>query len=218
RDNIGGEPLAEPNVLTFKAGRRKVSWANNCLAIGLSSGFLEPLESTSIYLIQIAIMKFIDLLPASKNAAPQRDEFNRQMSVEYERIRDFLILHYHVTRREDTEFWRYCKNMAIPNSLASKMAAFKEQAYVVCYEQGLFLEPSWVAVYLGQGMRPQSYHRGADQLSGQDMERLFQSVAREVSSAAATMPIHSDIVARHCGSAPNDVWPKAAMSLYGVFS
>lgn len=218
RDHVDGEPLAEPNVLKFKAGRRKVSWANNCLAVGLSSGFLEPLESTSIYLIQIAIMKFIDLLPVSKNSASQRDEFNRQMSVEYERIRDFLILHYHVTQREDSEFWRYCKNMDIPDSLGSKMAAFKEQAYVVSYEQGLFLEPSWVAVYLGQGMNPQSYHRGANQLGGQEMEHLFRSVAGEVASAAEAMPVHSDIVARHCGSSSDDVWPKAAMSLYGVFS
>ena len=218
RDHMEGEALTEPNVLKFKAGRREVSWANNCLAIGLSSGFLEPLESTSIYLIQIAIMKFIDLLPVSKSSAPQRDEFNRQMSLEYERIRDFLILHYHATKREDTEFWRYCKYMDIPDSLATKMEAFKEQAYIVSYEQGLFLEPSWVAVYLGQSIMPRSYHGGADQISAQEMERLFESVGREVSSAVLGMPIHSDIVTRHCGSSSTEVWPKAAMSLYEVFS
>lgn len=217
-DNIEGEQLASLNFLKFTTGRRKKSWANNCVAIGLSSGFLEPLESTSIYLIQAAIMKLTDLLPSGPDYSLQREEFNRQMSLEYERIRDFLILHYHATERDDTPFWSYCKNMNIPDSLRTKMAAFKHSGYIATYDQGLFFEPSWAAVYFGQRVVPAFYHRSAARMEDAELIQHLDLFRAEIAAAAMKMPNHEKILTEHCASESSEAWPKASLSLYGVFS
>lgn len=216
--NLEGEALADLNFIRFKPGRRKQSWYKNCVAIGLSSGFLEPLESTSIYLIQVAIMKLADLLPDGQNLDVQSQEFNRQMTLEYERIRDFLILHYHATERDDSEFWAYCKNMSIPASLKLKMDAFKASGYIATYDQGLFFDASWAAVYMGQRVEPRSYHQAVNHMSDSDLKKHLDLFRKEIVSAASRMPDHISSLERHCASDSKDVWPAASLSLYGMFS
>lgn len=216
--NIPSEPLADINRLKFTAGRRKNTWTRNCVGVGLSSGFLEPLESTSIYLIQVAIMKLIELFPRSAENAPLRDEFNRQMSLEYDRIRDFLILHYHATQRADSEFWNHMRTMQIPDSLALRMQVFKEQAYVDHYKHGLFLTPSWLAVYLGQNIIPTSYCSSADKLAFHKLDQIMVQLRKTISQSAHTFSSHKHALQQATGEISKSNWPEAAMSLYGVFS
>lgn len=216
-NNLEGAALADPNYIKFKAGRYKQGWKNNCIAIGLSSGFLEPLESTSIYLIQAAIMSLIEYFPAfDSNNDVLRDEYNRQMQIEYDRIRDFLILHYHATEREDSPFWQHCKNMEIPESLQFRMQAFQENGYVDHYDQGLFLIPSWIAVYLGQGITPKGYHPNVSQLPPLELLKSLAELRKMINNATDRLPTHQQSLNKHI--AEKSPWPPSAMSLYGVFS
>lgn len=217
-ERLPGRPLADFNALTFRTGRREHSWSHNCIAIGLSSGFLEPLESTSIYLIQAAIMKLADLLPQTKSYVAEREEFNREMALEYDRIKDFLILHYNATEREDTEFWRYCKYMSVPDSLAMRKETFLSSAHVLGYKHGLFLDPSWVAVMVGQGMVPKTWHHKANDMPESELFSHLDRFSEEMLNAAAKLPDHLGTVARHCQSDCQDIWPQSSLSLYGVFS
>ncbi|AQR75320.1 tryptophan halogenase family protein [Sphingomonas sp. LM7] len=187
---VDGEPLAEPRMLRFRAGRRKRSWSHNVVAIGLASGFLEPLESTSIYLAQAAITQLLDLFPIGPIEDADRDAFNTQIDYEYDRIRDFLILHYHASTRDDSEFWRYVRHMPIPDSLAEKIELFRRAGRIQRYSRGLFFEPSWIAVMIGQGIIPQAWDQRVDAANpgelGQALDRLRGQIAREV----ATLPGH----------------------------
>ena len=186
-----GERLAEPRVLRFRAGRRKASWNRNVVAVGLASGFLEPLESTSIYLAQMAVTYLIELVPQNGRIDPRdRDEFNRLVDMEYDRVRDFLILHYHATERDDSEFWNHVRTMQVPDSLAEKMALWREAGRIEKYSDGLFYDASWIAVYLGQGVLPQRHDprtRLPDpaRVAGA-LEELRQAIAHET----AAMPGH----------------------------
>lgn len=217
--NLDGEPLANLNYLRFKAGRRVKSWNKNCVAIGLASGFLEPLESTSIYLIQIAIMKLIEFFPYADMEAANSNEFNRHIALEYERIRDFLILHYHATGRTDSAFWNYCRTMEIPDSLQYKIKLFRAQGHVERYKQGMFLEPSWVAVYLGQGIVPNAYHPAVNALDTAQLRQNLHNMRDTITSGVQSMPSHADSIERYCNNTHSEkTWPPAAMSLYGVFS
>ena len=192
--------LAEPRLLKFTAGRRTCSWAKNCVALGLSSGFLEPLESTSIYLIQIGIMHLLPLLPTKRGDPRLIEEFNVRMDIEYERIRDFLILHYHLNSRDDTELWRYCRSMDVPESLESKMRLFRHSGVVRQYKDGLFTPPSWLAVYLGQGLKPEHYSPLADALP---LERLLDSLGElhsDIRDRVDEMPKHASLLARYANS------------------
>lgn len=220
--SLDGKPLASLNFLRFKTGRRKKSWNKNCVAIGLSSGFLEPLESTSIYLIQIAIGKLIEFFPHQTGSASNpflQQEFNRQLQMEYERVRDFLVLHYTTTTRDDSEFWRYLRSVKLPESLQRKISLFKASGQVEHYQRGMFLEPSWVAVYLGQGLVPNAYHPLVNFLSETELQKLLQQIREQVSQLAGKMPSHQQSLAAYANSqSTNAVWPPAAMSLYGVFS
>jgi tryptophan halogenase len=188
----------EPRLLRFRAGRRRRSWQGNCIAVGLSSGFLEPLESTSIYLIQVAIMHLMRLFPGKVPDPVLIDEFNRLVDMEYDRVRDFLILHYHLNRRDDSELWRYCRNMDVPDSLQHKMAMFRHRGYVDVYRFGLFAPPSWIAVFLGQGLEPESYQPIADKVpfdeALQEMENLSTSIAERVRA----MPEHGPFLSDYC--------------------
>lgn len=216
---LDGKMLANLNQLKFKAGRRRNTWSKNCVSIGLSSGFLEPLESTSIYLIQAAITKFIELFPQDKCDHIPRKEFNRQIVLEYDRIKDFLILHYHATHRDDSDFWNYCRTMTVPDTLTERMEAFNEVAHVKHYEQGLFLKPSWIAVLIGQGFTPKSYHPFADAVASTDLHPYLNQLHKEMSDQIQSLGQHSSILQRHCSANPGEYqWPKSAMSLYGVFS
>jgi tryptophan halogenase len=193
---VEGTPMAEPRVLKFRAGRRRRSWSKNVVAIGLASGFLEPLESTSIYLVQAAITQLIELFPTGGIDEADRAEFNRLVDLEYDRIRDFLILHYHATTRDDSSFWNHVRTMKVPDSLSEKMELWRRAGRVAKYTKGLFLQPSWIAVYVGQGIVPEGWDQRADALDpaglGQAMDRLRAQIAEGVRA----MPDHSDFIAR----------------------
>ena len=201
RASVEAEPLAEPRILRFKAGRRARSWVGNCVAIGLAGGFLEPLESTSIYLIQVAITQLIDLFPQKPLSAIDRDEFNRVVDLEYDRIRDFLILHYHATSRDDTPFWNYVRTMDIPDTLHEKIELFRRRGRVVKYRQGVFLEPSWLAVYLGQGIIPDGYDQRADAVPTEALSKALGQLEKQTAAAIATMPSHAEYIAKYCRAA-----------------
>ncbi|OHD04759.1 tryptophan 7-halogenase [Sphingopyxis sp. OPL5] len=189
---VEGEPLADPRVLRFRAGRRTKSWDRNVVAIGLASGFLEPLESTSIHLVQQAVTRLVELFPQRRIDACDRDSFNALVDREYDRIRDFLILHYHATRRDDSDFWNHVRTMALPPELERKMALWKDSGRVELYTEGLFLEASWVAVYLGQGVMPRGYDQRAD-IPPQN--RIAQSLADldgAIRSRVAAWPDHAE--------------------------
>ena len=201
KDAVEGAPLADPRPLRFRAGRRRRSWAHNCVAIGLDSGFLEPLESTSIYLVQQAITALIELFPEKTISPVDRDEFNRLIDLEYDRIRDFLILHYHATSRIDTDFWNYVRTMTVPDSLAEKIELFRRAGRVVKYREGVFLDASWIAVYVGQGIVPEGYDPRADQPDGAVLLRGMQALQAEIAATVARVPEHLRYIDRYCAMA-----------------
>jgi tryptophan halogenase len=193
-------PSAEPRQLRFTAGKRRKQWSGNVVAIGLASGFLEPLESTSIHLIQLAIGYLLELFPRRECDPADAREFNRIMSLEYERIRDFLILHYHAIERDDTPFWNYCRTMSIPESLTYRLELFRERGVVPNYREGMFLDASWLAVLLGQHVVPRNYDPVSDQMSPVELEARMAQLRREYQCAVASMPMHLDYL-RHVGAA-----------------
>jgi tryptophan halogenase len=198
--SIEGKPMAEPRLLKFRAGRRKRSWSRNVVSIGLASGFLEPLESTSIYLVQGAIAQLIELFPIGRVREEDVAEFNRAVDVEYDRIRDFLILHYHATRREDSDFWNHVRTMEVPDSLLSKIELWRRSGRVAKYSQGLFFEPSWVAVYLGQGITPEGWDQRVDGAGLDELDAAIQRLRRQLQERVATMPAHADFLSKRNAS------------------
>jgi tryptophan halogenase len=191
---------AEPRRLRFKPGRRRKQWVKNCVSIGLASGFLEPLESTSIYLIQAGIGRLLDLLPDRDCDRVDAEEFNRLMDRELERVRDFLILHYRATRRSGEPFWDYCRTMQIPDSLAHKMELFRERGTAPTYSDGVFLEPSWLAVFYGQGIIPEGGDPRSERLSAESLRQDLQNLRANIHTAVETLPSHRDFIIRHCSS------------------
>ncbi len=185
-----GTSLADPRQLRFRAGRRRNSWVGNVVAIGLASGFLEPLESTSIYLSHMAIVRLVDLFPAGGIDPADRAEFNRLVDMEYDRIRDFLILHYHATTRDDSPFWDHVRTMTVPDSLAEKLELWRRTGRVTRYGEGLFFEPSWVAVYLGQNVIPDSWDARSTIPDPTVLNRALTQLEREIAAMAAAMPGH----------------------------
>lgn len=175
-DNLEGEPLRDPLSLRFTPGCRKKLWHRNCVALGLASGFIEPLESTSIHLIQIGITNLVKMFPTQGDNTARAREYNRRMRYEYEAIRDFIILHYHQTSREDTPFWRHVRNMDVPRNLQEKMASFSESGHLYRIDDELFTEVGWLQVMLGQGMRPQQYNPLADTLSVEQVEEYLKNL------------------------------------------
>ncbi|RSV37303.1 tryptophan 7-halogenase [Sphingomonas sp. ABOLE] len=198
---VEGAALADPRVLRFRAGRRRRSWVKNCVAIGLASGFLEPLESTSIYLVQQAITALIELFPEAADAPIERDEFNRLIDLEYDRIRDFLILHYHATTRTDTDFWNYVRTMTVPDSLAEKIELFRRAGRVVKYREGVFLDASWIAVYVGQGILPEGYDPRADAADAAALLQGMRALEAEIAATVARVPEHLRYIDRYCAMA-----------------
>ncbi|WP_114228913.1 MULTISPECIES: tryptophan halogenase family protein [Sphingomonas] len=198
---LNGERLTEPNRIRFKAGARQKQWHRNCVAIGLSGGFMEPLESTSIHLIQRAVLRFLRMLPMDAISARDVAEFNDQQMTDMLQIRDFLILHYKATDRRDSAFWRRCADMPIPDSLEQKIELFRETGRVFRKNEELFAENSWVQVMLGQGIVPKSWHPLATKLSDDELRRLFENIRGTVARTVASLPAHADYVARYCGAA-----------------
>ena len=196
--NLDGRPLADPRVLRFTTGRRKQMWNRNCVALGLASGFLEPLESTSIYLIQSGIARLISMLPDRHMSPVLRDQFNAEAAFEIERIRDFLILHYCATERRDTDFWKYCGTMAIPDGLRARIELFRDSARFYRESDEMFALTSWVQVMVGQGVLPKSYHPLVDAISDSELMKLGDSVRNVVASCVAAMPPHEQFIERYC--------------------
>ncbi|WP_277924683.1 tryptophan halogenase family protein [Sphingomonas sp. BAUL-RG-20F-R05-02] len=198
---VEGEALAAPRILRFKAGRRRRSWVGNCVAIGLASGFLEPLESTSIYFVQQAITTLIELFPQRAIAASDRDEFNRIIDLEYDRIRDFLILHYHATTRDDSPFWDHVRTMTVPDSLSEKLDLWRTRGRLVKYREGVFLDPSWVAVYLGQGIVPEGWDPRVDSMATDVLLRNLETLRNDIGGDVARRPDHRSFIERYCAMA-----------------
>ncbi len=198
--SLEGKPLAEPKRLRFRTGKRRALWSRNVVGVGLSGGFLEPLESTSIYLIQQGITYLVELLGRDHRAVAPRAEYNRMMDLEFERIRDFLILHYHATERDDTPFWNQMRTMEVPDSLARKMELFRRRGRVETYDHGLFLEASWLAVYLGQRVVPADVDPRASEVPQRDVARGLRGMRSAIENATRNMPSHADWIARHCPS------------------
>ena len=197
---LDGEVLADPRLLKFVTGKRKKIWNKNCIAVGLASGFLEPLESTSIHLIQSTISRLTDLFPSQGIDEADVAEFNRQADFEFERIRDFIILHYKATERDDTAFWRYCRDMSIPDTLARKIDLFKSNGRVFRENAELFSEISWVEVMLGQHITPSHYHPLVDALPEQKIIDFLDNVRSTIRRCVEVMPTHAQYIASECAT------------------
>lgn len=196
--NLDGEPLAEPRQIRFTTGKRKQFWQKNCLAIGLAGGFMEPLESTSLHLVQAAISKLFSFFPDRNFSQHDIDEFNRQMHFDYDRIRDFLILHYHATERRDSAFWRYCSSMDVPAELTQKIAQFREHGRIFRHNNEMFSDLSWFEVMVGQGITPKSYHPMADLFPSGDLAKRLEGIRNVVRKSVDYMPSHQSFIDQFC--------------------
>jgi tryptophan halogenase len=196
--NIEGEPLTEPRLIKFRPGQRLKQWSKNCVAVGLASGFLEPLESTSIHLIQRNTIRMMRMFPQDRITQTDIDEFNRQARFDIETIRDFIILHYCVTNRQDTPFWRYCRNMEIPETLAHRIKLFRETGRVFRIPNELFAENSWIQVMLGQGMLPEQYHPVIDVMDEEELGRFLGNIKTNVDATVTQLPTHDAYIEQYC--------------------
>lgn len=199
--NIAGKPAADPNFLRFVTGRRKKFWNKNVVALGLSAGFMEPLESTSIHLINTGITKLISLLSLDGITQVQEDAFNRLTGKEYARIRDFLILHYKSTTRDDSDFWNHCRNMAVPDSLTEKIELFRHNGQIFREDDELFTETSWAAVMMGQGIMMGGHNVMADGLREPTTRQEFDGIEQSIQYVVRNMPAHGDYLRQYCPAA-----------------
>jgi tryptophan halogenase len=196
--DLDGEPISEPNFLRFRAGIRKMPWNKNVVSLGLASGFLEPLESTSIHLIQSAIARLMTNFPDKTFNQPDIDYYNRRTRLEFEQVRDFIILHYKATERDDSPFWNYCRTMEIPQTLVERIAIYKENARLYRHDNELFSETSWFAVLHGQNIVPKRYHPIADILPEHELDTRMIKLAEVTKKCLAVMPSHQAFIDRHC--------------------
>jgi len=196
--NIEGKVLTEPRVIKFRPGRRPKAWTKNCIAIGLASGFIEPLESTSIHLIQRGVIRLLQMFPKAGIQQSDVDEYNQQTNWELEHIRDFIVLHYHATDRQDTPFWRAVRGMDIPTSLRHRMTLFRETGRVFRVPNELFTENSWIQVMLGQGLMPQQHHPAADLMGDEELSRFLGNIKAGVDSTVVQLPRHQAYVEQYC--------------------
>ena len=199
---VQGRVLTEPRVIKFKTGSRRRHWHKNCVAMGLSSGFIEPLESTSIHLIQRAIIRLMQMFPYDGIRQPDVDEFNNQMRFEIDNVRDFIVLHYHVTERTDTPFWRHCRDMDIPDSLRHRIELFKQAGRVFKVPTELFGENSWIQVMLGQGLTPEQYHPIVNMMSEDELRQFLTGIHGATDSFVSQLPEHQRFIDHYCKAAP----------------
>ena len=197
---LDGKPLADPRPIRFTTGMRKQAWNKNVVAVGLSSGFLEPLESTSIHLIQSTVQQLIDFFPDQGFSPADIAEFNRQNRFHFERIRDFIILHYHLNQRTDSPFWQACAAMAVPDSLREKLALYKARGRVVRVDNELFSEVGWLQVMQGQNLVPDGYHPLVDLQPEDNIHDYLESVREVIAKCVQVMPDHAAYVAQHCAA------------------
>ena len=195
---LDGDPLAEPRTLRFEAGRRERLWEKNCVALGLAGGFIEPLESTSIHLIQSGIFKLMGLFPDSGFASSEIDQYNGFLVDEYERIRDFIILHYWATERDDSDFWNHCRTMEIPETLARKIDLWMGKGRVFRTPLDLFTDDSWIAVLLGQRKFPRSHDPLAAAFDIDKSREFLASIRDVIGKTAQAMPAHQAFIDQHC--------------------
>jgi tryptophan halogenase len=196
-NNLVGEAITEPRVIKFRTGTRRQHWNKNCVAVGLSSGFLEPLESTSIHLIQQAVVRLMRMFPHTGIQQSDIDEFNKQTKYDTASIRDFIILHYSVTNRRDSNFWRHCSNMPIPDTLATKIKLFKETGRFFRENNELF-DDSWMQVMIGQGLLPQNYHPIVDNMSDDELKRFLEHIKANVDGTVNQLPNHAVFIEQFC--------------------
>ncbi len=199
-DALDVEPLTEPRMIRFRTGRRRVAWNRNCIAIGLSGGFLEPLESTSIHLIQRAVTDLIAVFPYHGVTPALSDVFNRKMNRELDQIRDFLVLHYKLTRRSDSDFWKSRQAMDIPDSLAERIALFREHAHAYHGCDELFLTDSWVQVMMGQGLMPTGRHAVGYMFPPDKLRGALDGQRRQVDAFVEKLPAHQAFLEAWCGA------------------
>jgi tryptophan halogenase len=199
-DSLDGRPLAEPRMLRFTAGKRKQVWNKNVVAIGLSSGFLEPLESTSIHMVQSTIARLITFFPDKGFSAPDIAEFNRQCAFEIERIRDFIILHYHATERDDTPFWNYVRTMEIPDTLREKLELWRTRGRIVRVDNELFAEVGWLQVLEGQRVPVAGHHPLADLMPEQEIADYLGDIASVIGKCVDQMPTHAAFIKARCAA------------------
>jgi tryptophan halogenase len=197
---LDGPALANPRLLKFTTGRRRKFWQKNCVAIGLAGGFIEPLESTSIHLIQSGIAKLLALFPDRSFSQVESSEYNRALALEYELTRDFIILHYKATERDDTPFWVRCRDMPIPDSLQDRIELFRSRGRVTRWAEDLFNEHSWVAVLLGQGIQPGGYDPLVDSLPLANTREFMRHIREVVAKTARAMPSHQSFIDQNCSA------------------
>jgi tryptophan halogenase len=200
--SIEGRALANPLNLRFATGRRKRFWNKNCVAIGLSSGFLEPLESTSIHLIQRGIAMLLTLFPDRNFCPAEIDRYNKIFTAEYERVRDFLILHYSQTERDDSDMWRYCRNVALPDSLNERIDLFRSHGRILREDFELFPAQSWLYVMVGQNIMPESDDPLVDILDPQLVNENLTNIRNVIRKCAEAMPLHEDFIRQNCSALP----------------
>ncbi|MBN8807879.1 MAG: tryptophan 7-halogenase [Sphingomonas sp.] len=199
--NLEGEPLADPRPIRFTTGHRREFWAANCVGLGLAAGFMEPLESTSIHLVQSALGRLLNVLPRDlTDLATARDTFNRLSTIEWQRVRDFLVLHYVANDRVGEPFWDHCRHIDLPATLAEKIALFEESGAFVREEDELFLDDSWGQVMLGQGIEPRSWSPLADNVAGAEIGPFLDTLARAARVRADAMPDHRSFIAAMTGA------------------
>ncbi len=198
--NLDAPALAEPRLIRFATGRRKLLWNRNVVCMGLASGFVEPLESTALHIIQVTIQRLILLFPHVGDCEERRREFNRASIAEYEYIRDFVILHYHSNNRRGEPFWDACRNMSIPDSLRHKIDLFRETAGIFCAAEDLFQLTSWLQVLWGQGVRPRATHPFVEAVAPQDRAGYLRDLRGLIGQAARELPGHAEFIAKNCAA------------------
>jgi tryptophan 7-halogenase len=207
---VDGKTIIQPRVIRFRTGRRRNAWNKNVIAVGLANGFVEPLESTSIHLIMVSMTRLISLFPFPTVSQALVDQYNEESRLEAERVRDFIILHYCATQRDDSPMWKYCSTMSLPDTLAQKIELFRTRAQVWHRDSELFRTDSWLHVMLYQGIRPEHYHRLATAMPDQDLVRFLENIRTTIKQAVDRMPTHQEFV-DHYARASDEIWNKPAM-------
>ncbi|MET0355579.1 MAG: tryptophan halogenase family protein [Cellvibrio sp.] len=197
-DNLEGKPLFEPRFIKFRTGRRLKAWNKNCISIGLAGNFIEPLESTTIFLISSNLIRLMRLFPINGVESSLVDEFNKQAKEEIELVRDFVVLHFHATERTDTAFWRHCRTMPIPESLRRRVELFRETGRIFIGSDELFRVDSWTQVMIGQGIVPKQYHPVVNDLSPEELRRFLDGYRASVEKAVEKLPMHGDFLKSYC--------------------
>ena len=197
-NSINGKMLNEPSVIPFVTGKRKKIWHNNCLALGLASGFLEPLESTAIHLVYKTLVHFIKHFPDSDFDANNEQAFNQKIDADFEEIRDFIILHYCTSNRIDTHFWRWCQTMSVPESLNKKIRLFKDRGQIEHTQGQFFTSDSWYSILEGMNIRPKKYHPLLDGFHRQGLANTLSENIKNIRETVLKMPNHHDYIQMHC--------------------